>query len=192
MAIISVEFDAVKSDEVKRIFQTFISRASNPRPVFADFGAYMVNSVRTNFLMGGRPKWPGLRPQTVWNWVLSRKSWRKGPVQGGRLSARGLKAMRGRKVLINTARLMGSIFFRASSGGVDVGTRTKYANIHQFGGVIPARTILPTRKKALYWPGAGSPVKRADVGPSRIPARPFLVVQPEDWDYLIHRMILHL
>jgi phage gpG-like protein len=193
MARILIDFDAAAKADVIATFREFVAKAKDPKPVFQDFGGHMQGSVRTNFIAGGRPeRWPGLRPQSMWNWVLSRKSWRKGPRQGGRLSAKGLQAKKGRKVMINTARLMGSIFWKLIPGGVAVGTRTKYGAIHQFGGVIPSRVIRPTKKKALYWPGAGHPVKKAVIGPVRIPPRPFLVVQDEDWAYLVRHMKMYL
>ncbi len=54
--------------------------------------------------------------------------------------------------------LMGSIHFEAGRNSVMVGTNKIYAAIHQFGGMA----------------GRGHKTK--------IPARPFLMVQDEDWD----------
>jgi phage gpG-like protein len=192
MARLTIEFDQSRKD-VTALFKKVQDRAVNIRPVMQDFGEWMKNSVRANFMVGGRPDaWPPMKPQSLWQWVMSRKTWRKGARHEGRLSAKGFAAKRGRKLLINTARLMGSIFWRLIPGGVAVGTRTKYGAIHQFGGVIPERIITPKKKKALYWPGAGHPVQKSKIPATTIPARPFLVVQEADWNYLVKNMSGHL
>lgn len=85
------------------------------------------------------------------------------------------------KTLINRHLLMNSIHSKAYQDRAEVGTNVIYAAIHQFGGKTAARTIKPVNKKALYWLGAGHPVKSVNHPGSKIPARPFLVVQDEDW-----------
>jgi phage virion morphogenesis protein len=61
------------------------------------------------------------------------------------------------RILIDSARLKNSIKVRASSDRVVVGTNVVYAAIHHFGGMA----------------GRGRKV--------RIPARPFMLIQDEDW-----------
>jgi phage gpG-like protein len=56
-----------------------------------------------------------------------------------------------------------------SNTSVEVGTDRLYAAWQQFG--TKPYTILPSSKKALWWPGASHPVKR--VNHPGIPARPF-------------------
>lgn len=63
--------------------------------------------------------------------------------------------------------------------GVVIGSDRPYAAIHQLGGKTAPRTILPVRKRALYWPGAKHPVRRVQHPGSRIPARPFFPVTPD-------------
>lgn len=82
-------------------------RMQNLRPVFDDFGAYMIRSVGKNFLAGGRPT----------SWPPSRKR------AGG-------------KTLIESGRLKNSMAYVASNQGMILGTNVPYAAIHQFGGVI--------------------------------------------------------
>lgn len=67
------------------------------------------------------------------------------------------------QILIDTARLKNSIAFKVIGGGVgvEVGTNVKYAKRHQFG----------------YPGGEGR-------GRSRTPARPFLLIQKEDVDFI--------
>jgi phage virion morphogenesis protein len=68
-----------------------------------------------------------------------------------------LKKRRGSKILVDTARLKNSIKVQASSDKVVVGTNVIYAAIQHFGGMA----------------GRGHKV--------RIPARPFMMIQDEDW-----------
>ena len=85
-------------------------------------------------------------------------------------------AKKGRDIkLIDTGRLKRSISVRASSDKVVVGTNVVYAAIHHFGGQA----------------GRGHKVK--------IPARPFMMIQDEDWkeinetagDYLLKRWTMN-
>jgi len=59
---------------------------------------------------------------------------------------------------------------------VVTGSDRPYAAIHQLGGKTQPRTILPTRKRALHWPGAKHPVRSVHHPGSNIPARPFFPV----------------
>lgn len=74
-----------------------------------------------------------------------------------RLRAEGEAAGRGSRILIDMARLKNSMTFIATDTSSEIGTNVKYARRHQFG----------------YPGGQGR-------GHSKTPARPFLVVQPED------------
>ena len=92
--------------------------------------------------------------------------------------------MQGGKTLIDTARLARSITMDAGTKSVSWGANVKYARIHQLGGTIPARTILPRRKRALRWIDPSGQVrfaKKARIPATQMPARPFLVIQDEDW-----------
>jgi phage virion morphogenesis protein len=74
-------------------------------------GVHMMGSIRRNFKVGGRPKkWAPLKPAT--------------------LKAKAPKT----KILIDSARLMGSVTFKESRDRLDVGTNLIYGPIHQFGG----------------------------------------------------------
>ena len=75
----------------------------------------------------------------------------------------------GGQTLSDTGRLRRSITVAAGDGWASVGTNVVYAAIHQFGG-----TIRPKTAKALKTPyGTFKSVA--------LPARPFLIVQDEDW-----------
>lgn len=86
-----------------------------------------------------------------------------GPVKWKGLAASTLSRRRrgrgrgGPQILIDTARLKNSIGYRLVNAGVEIGTNVVYAPRQHFG----------------YPGGKGR-------GHSRTPARPFLMVQPED------------
>jgi len=77
----------------------------------------------------------------------------------------------GGETLTDTARLRRSFTVEVGDESVAVGTNVIYAAIHHFGGMI-----RPVHAKALFWGGASNPVKSV-----KLPARPFLMVQKEDW-----------
>ncbi|MBN1830289.1 MAG: phage virion morphogenesis protein [Deltaproteobacteria bacterium] len=80
----------------------------------------------------------------------------------------------GGRTLIKTARLMRSITMDVQGDTLSVGTNVKQARIHQLGGTIKPRTA-----KELIFFAAG--IGWRIVKKVTIPARPFLVVQDEDW-----------
>jgi phage gpG-like protein len=85
--------------------------------------------------------------------------------------------------LVNEGDLWNSINEQAFSDHVVIGSAKHYAAIHQLGGETGPRTIRPKNKKALFWPGAGHPMKAVRHPGSTIPARPFLPdEQSLDWD----------
>ena len=90
--------------------------------------------------------------------------------------------------LVDSGRLRNSVGYLAGHDRVEVGTGVVYASFHQFG--TGPYTIRPRRKKALYWPGAAHPVKQ--VNHPGLPARPFLMVQDEDWTEIRDAMLEYL
>lgn len=58
---------------------------------------------------------------------------------------------------------------------VEIGTDRPYAPWHQWG--TKPYTIRPKSKRALYWPGAGHPVRQ--VKHPGVPARPFFPFTPD-------------
>ncbi len=143
-----------KDTEAQRWLSAIQGYAMNMAPVWMAFGGRMVNSVRQNFMAGGRP--------VPWK-PVSREG----------------------KPLIDTGRLMNSIHWKPIPDGVAVGTNVAYASIHQFGGHTKPHIIRPKVKKALFWAGAPHPCKAVHHPGSVIPARPFLMVQDDDWHYLM-------
>lgn len=149
--------------------------------VMRSFGQDLVNSVQRNFDEEGRPeKWKPLKPATIRAWLMKRKSWisrgRKpfstamiGGVgipltRSGKAAYSGVEGQSGRKILTDTARLRRSIHsVLINKFTVAVRAGTEYAATHQFG--VPGRNA---------------------------PARPFLLVQDEDWVNFREQVRLYL
>ena len=190
MAGVKVSYTVVKEQALKALTGLDL-RTRDLTPVMTDFAGYMRGSVQKNFDAQGRPaRWAPLKTSSLAAWMGSRKSF--GTKSGG-VSAKGQAALSGRLILTDTARLRNSIDFKALARGVEGFTNVKYAAIHHFGGQTKAHTIVPRVKKALFWPGAGHPVKSVQHPGSRIPARPFLMFQDEDvYGYLYPRLAVYL
>jgi len=134
-------------------------------PVLKVVGEYMVRSTEDRFhRQGPAPDgtpWARLKPST-----LARK--------------------KHHKILTESGHLRGSIRYQlVGENSLAIGTNMVHGAIHQFGGRTPARTIVPTRKKALFWPGAAHPVHSVRHPGSVIPARPFLGVSAGDSEEIV-------
>ena len=148
---------SVKDVEARTAIQGLSRRLADPGKPLRECGLVLMRSVTKTFKAGGRPV----------RWKPSRRALRTGG-----------------KTLVDTARLMRSITMQVTRKTLRVGTNVAYGAVHQLGGTIPARVILPRRAKALRWidkSGAVRFAKKVTLGPADIPARPFLVVQDSDW-----------
>lgn len=154
----------LEDKEVKELFQNLKKKLGNLTPVMKSVGETIRTSVVKNFEVGGRPRW---------------KPSHRAVMEHG-------------QTLVRTGRLRNSISVKAFPDRALVGTNVKYAAIHQFGGKTGATVIRPKNKKALFWPGARHPVKMVRHPGSNIPARPFLLVQDEDWQEIVRIMWKHL
>jgi hypothetical protein len=84
----------------------------------------------------------------------------------------------GQTLKVRTGRLRSSIHSEildtpTSITGL-VGTAVDYGRAWELGFQVPARTILPVKKKALFWPGAAHPVAQVNQPARTQAARPFL------------------
>jgi len=157
-------------EEVSRDLKALVRRVSDLRPVLAEFGVHMVRSVEQTFQAGGRPApWPP--------------------------SIRALR--QGGKTLIKTARLKNSIV--ASVTGprtLRLGTNVAYAAVHQLGFAgnmtVPEHIRRVTRAfgRRLKTPTYATVQQHQRL--VRIPARPFLVAQPEDLEILRGMLERHI
>ena len=92
-------------------------------------------------------------------------------------------AREGSGLLQASGRLRNSITQNSTATEAVVGTNVEYAAIHNFGGQTAPHTILPKNGKALKFGGRFA--KRVNHPGSKIPARPFMVLQPDDEQALV-------
>ncbi|MGL4629800.1 MAG: phage virion morphogenesis protein [Leadbetterella sp.] len=86
-----------------------------------------------------------------------------------------LAQKRNPKMLVEEiGRIPGSRFSEATNNRVIVGYGDPLAAIHDMGATIPARTVVPKNKQALYWAGLSRPVRKARIPETKIPARPLI------------------
>jgi len=150
--------------EVLQAIEATLGAIRDQTPMWEDIGFEVLNSVHRNFDAEGRPeKWQALAASTLLAKVGGR---RKASTKRGHWTAKAKKTLHGNKILTDTAQLRNSIAAEADSAGVTVGTNMEYGAIHQFGG-------------------------RAGRG-SVIPARPYLLLQEEDYPKIAAIIERHL
>jgi phage gpG-like protein len=99
---------------------------------------------------------------------------------GGVLRARIDRKLSGEVLRRRTGRLAGSITVTAERVGlgasVTVGSGSPYAAIHEYGGILPARTVLPQAARVLAFPWRGQQrfFKRVQLPATTMPERSFM------------------
>jgi len=148
---------SIEDKEICEALSALRRRMSNLRPVMKNIGETVYASIRRNFEVGGRPKrWePSLRVKREGGQTLIRKG-----AGGG---------------------LLGSLSYDPEMDRVTVSASKEYAAIHHYGGNTGPSIIRAKNGKALFWPGARHPVKSVKHPGAKIPARPYMLVQNEDW-----------
>ncbi len=146
----------INTDALQNSLNAIAQRTSNTRPLMTKLARIMHNAVLDNFESGGRPAWAP----------------RKYP-----------SAREGSGLLQGKGRLRDSIMQDSTATEAVVGTNVEYAAIHHFGGQTAPHTILPKKGKALKF--GGRLAKRVNHPGSKIPARPFMVLQPDDEQALV-------
>lgn len=162
----------IDTEKVSAALARLQKAAVDASPVMAAIAGVMHDAVMENFEQSGRPKWLGLQPAT-----LAQK--RKQGYSDKPLIRRG-----------GGQSLYSSITVQSDATSASVGTNIKYAAIHQFGGQTRPHVILPRNKKALAF--GGRVVKKVNHPGSKIPARPFLSITPEDEDKIIGKVSAYL
>lgn len=173
-------------EEVNRLIEALEKKTQlqGMRAVLASFGEALMNSIQKNFDVEGRPtKWKPLKPQTIRTWLYKRKSWvargKRYPFSSGLVGPyripltkagteawAGVSGQSGRKILTDTGTLRRSIHYnvvRETMLKISTGSTLRYATVHQF----------------------GDPEKG-------IPARPYMVIQKEDWDWFRQELLAWL
>jgi len=151
----------VDTTEVRKQLATLAGRCDNLTPVMKRIGSLIRASVRENFKAGGRPE----------KWKTSKRA------EG----QRG-QTLRDKNILYN------SFTIQAGRSLVAVGTNVDYAAAHHFG-VNKAVTQLIRNHQRRINQAFGKPIEQKAVQVKahtrkftlRLPARPFMLVQDEDW-----------
>jgi phage gpG-like protein len=141
------------------------ARTNDLQPLLTAFGIRMERSIEENFAQGGRPV----------KWIASQRVRRAGDLEPTKHRIGGPL-----RTLVLSGVLSNSITYKSGRSELRIGTNVVYARIHQLGGQLAPRVILPKGKKALSWPGGRHPVKKVNWPGATMPARPYLVVQPSD------------
>lgn len=102
--------------KIPEVIGDMLSKVQNRRPLMTEISGIMLDEVRQNFEVQGRPRWTPLAPSTI------KDRTRKGYWPG--------------KILQRTGQLLRSITANADENTAQVGTNKVYAAIHQFGGLI--------------------------------------------------------
>ena len=161
---------SAEDKETVRLLGGLVQQLSNLKPAMQDIGEIVRTSVERNFAARGRPAWkPSIR---------------------ARLS--------GGETLSDTARLRRSFTVRATERSVAVGTNVEYAAVHQFGakkgsfGVVTASVREHLRKVAGKEVTVKAHTRKQILPWGDIPARPFLMVQDEDWPEINAAILGHI
>lgn len=165
-----VELD-VKIDDrrVRRLLEKISTRINNTRPVMGVIGEIVQTSIQRNFEVGGRPtKWAGLSKHTI-----------------ARRTARGKWPG---QILVVSGRLKG-IVYQAYNDRVKLSANQPQAAVMHFGakkgafGTITARVGAHIRRlKSGKEVSVKAHTKKQKLPWGDIPARPFMLVQEQDWD----------
>lgn len=172
---LTMTIDRANFDQATRIL---LQGVDNFLPVAGDIAQLVENSVRRNFREGGRPdRWPASK---------------RADDQAAYGNASG-------QTLVDTARLMNSIIGMGNSDQVRVGTNVDYAAAHNFGvdQEITQQVREHVRRITRAF-GREIPLKEVTVKPHqrkfhmKLPARPFMLIQVEDWDDIADVVTINL
>jgi phage virion morphogenesis protein len=155
-----------RDEKAQKLLRRVARELKDTTPLMRIIGSIIRTSVVRNFELEGRPQWAALSP------ITAKRRGAEGPILRRQGAAGGL---------------MGSINIEASDGRVSVGTNKIYAAVHQFGaraGSFGRKRVSVRRHTRRNRRGGTSEVaahSREMAFPwGDIPARPFLMVQPED------------
>lgn len=160
MAGAAIEITA-NDKKVTELLERIRKKLGDLTPAMKIIGSTVRASVIRNFEKSGRPS-----------------KWKKHSRLTEKRRGKGAKILMGQGL---AGGLAASINYKADKDNVKIGTNKIYAAVHQFGakkgsfGTVAANIKAHTRKMKLPW--------------GDIPARPFLVVQKEDWGEVTEALI---
>lgn len=150
----------VTSKAVVLALQNLERKTSNLRPVFAELGELLTESVKERFAQSRGPDgkaWAANRPSTIGQLLKKTKGNFK---KRGGLTKKGAKRVSGKKPLIGeTKALSGGIHYKATAASLRIGSSRIYSRVQQFG----------AGKGAFGRTKRGGPIPWGN-----IPARPYL------------------
>ncbi|MGG1600572.1 phage virion morphogenesis protein [Paenibacillus naphthalenovorans] len=195
MAGVEFRIRATGLEEAERRLRNYEFRATEIRPGLRRVGQVIVRSVDLNFEAGGRPyKWKPRSELTLQRAVAAAEERAKGTKRYQNMKREETRKKhlqqvgelaRSGPVLHQSGDLRKSVVYRVDGYSVIVGSPLRYAAIHHFGGVI-----RPKNAKALFVPtGNGRFLVFKKVV---IPARPFLMIQPQDEPKIEQAMLGHI
>jgi len=165
--------------------------AANATPLMGTISSIMAGAVEENFAQEGRPKWLGLKPETVQQRVGNQLKPGRGVWKSGAWSIiLGQRVAGSIKILQRSGRLAASITPAWDADSAQVGTNVIYAAIQNFGGETKPHVILPKNRKALAF--GGRVVKKVNHPGSKVPARQFLVLTDSDGEKIEDAAINYL
>ncbi len=189
--------DIEGTDELQRKLAQMIARGKNLKPPLRDVANVVLMGVNKNFEAEGRPnRWAPRSPKTLLSMQAqevgrateTRRFQRAGSRARDNIIRQTIIRASGYKILQVKGDLRKSITAAVSDTEVRVGSSLPYARIHQLGGTIGSVVIRPRNKKALaFLVSAGHQVivKSVTRPAIRIPARPYLVIQPDEKQQIV-------
>lgn len=180
--IVKVEFKG--QEEIERMLMNMAAKGQNLRPVFEDFKGRMQRSITLNFQQGGRPE----------AWKISKRA--KGQGRGRNKTG---------QTLLDTKILCNSLIGPSLNGkcivdtdSLEIATNVPYAATHQYGakkgsfGTFTAKVREHNRTIGSKICKVKAHTRKINLPWGDIPARPFLLVQDSDMNYLKKAIIKHL
>lgn len=155
-------------------------------PVLRIFGAHMQGSVLRNFELGGRPRWISSKKTVAWTGRADRSPQTlidRGILKNSFQRPSALTMLDPRTMSLGTNVPYAAVHQEGFYGAVQVGEHTRRVRSRDVAGMV-VRVSKKTGKpyKAKVRIALGFCIVRAHAVQMRIPARPFLVVQPEDYE----------
>lgn len=196
----------VDDAEIQTLLRHLAAAAIDMKPALSVIGEIIKSSVDQNFIAHGRYS-------SVGSWLGGSKKW--DALKKSTIKARARRGRTAEDILLDHGHLAASITSVIGDESVDVGTNMAYAAIHQFGKTINVSAHKGSAKHRTTKVG-GDTLKRqpgyknlAVFASSKhtafkaiefkigahtitIPARPFLVVQPEDLAEITNTIVKHI
>ncbi len=172
----------VKIDDQKvvKLLKQIEKRSGDLKPALKNIGQLVRTSIVNNFIAEGRPE-----------------KWKK--LSEVRKKQRGKGVKKILRVQGAAGGLMGSIKPKTSAKKVIIGTNKVYAAVHQFGakkgsfGTVPVNIRAHRRKKKSGGYSQVRAHKRTMILPwGDIPARPYMMIQDEDWTEIENLLLSYL